>query len=168
MQVTHVSISVRAYPWQRQVVDGRAHNHAFIFCPEVEHTCKVSKKRGGKVSFRNIFAGIPKRSSLSHRCFQSWILKTVYLILLSVTRTTMKTSLRLCIISTRAFWVKWRCEQSVLDQWSFDRRVMRCNDGSPVLSLYEEKNTCHFLQKCLESALISIIKRHHHGKAVIS
>ncbi|XP_045115685.1 uricase-like [Portunus trituberculatus] len=46
-QVTNVSISVRAYPWQRQVVDGRAHNHAFIFCPEVEHTCKVAKKRGG-------------------------------------------------------------------------------------------------------------------------
>lgn len=46
-QVTEVSISVREYPWQRQVVDGRAHNHAFIFCPEVEHTCTVAKKKGG-------------------------------------------------------------------------------------------------------------------------
>lgn len=47
-QVIAASVSIRAYPWQRQVMDGRAHNHAFIFCPEVEHTCKVSRKRGGK------------------------------------------------------------------------------------------------------------------------
>lgn len=54
-QVTDVSISVREYPWQRQVVDGRAHNHAFIFCPEVEHTCAVAKKRGGKASLKSRF-----------------------------------------------------------------------------------------------------------------
>ena len=47
-QVTAVSICVREYPWQRQVMDGRAHNHAFILCPEVEHKCTVSTKRGGK------------------------------------------------------------------------------------------------------------------------
>lgn len=45
-QVTATSVAVREYPWQRQVIDGRAHNHAFVFCPEVEHTCTVSRKRG--------------------------------------------------------------------------------------------------------------------------
>ncbi|KAG0711665.1 Uricase [Chionoecetes opilio] len=46
LQVTATTVTIREYPWQRQVVDGRAHNHSFIFCPEVEHTCKVSRKRG--------------------------------------------------------------------------------------------------------------------------
>lgn len=47
-QVIATNVKVREYPWQRQVVDGRAHNHSFIFCPEVEHTCQVSRKRGGE------------------------------------------------------------------------------------------------------------------------
>ncbi|XP_042215490.1 uricase-like [Homarus americanus] len=44
--VQEVVITVDAYPWRRQVVEGRAHNHSFIYSPECLHTCKVDQKRG--------------------------------------------------------------------------------------------------------------------------
>ncbi|XP_069947052.1 uricase [Cherax quadricarinatus] len=44
--VNTVSVEVEEYPWRRLVVDGRAHNHAFILSPEYKHTCKVTQRRG--------------------------------------------------------------------------------------------------------------------------
>lgn len=44
--VTEVKIDVEKYPWRRFVVDGKAHNHAFLFSPEVTHMCTAIQKRG--------------------------------------------------------------------------------------------------------------------------
>lgn len=44
--VNKVKAGVEVSPWRRQVVDGRAHNHAFIYSPEYQHTCQVTQKRG--------------------------------------------------------------------------------------------------------------------------
>lgn len=44
--VAEVKIDVEKYPWRRMVVDGKAHNHAFLFSPEVTHMCTAIQKRG--------------------------------------------------------------------------------------------------------------------------
>ncbi|KAK4306085.1 hypothetical protein Pmani_022062 [Petrolisthes manimaculis] len=44
-QLTKAQVNVEEYPWQREVMDGRAHNHAFKFSPEYHHTCSVSQER---------------------------------------------------------------------------------------------------------------------------
>ncbi|XP_037795200.1 uricase-like [Penaeus monodon] len=46
--VTSVKVDVEEYPWRRLVTEGKAHNHAFLFSPEVLHTCSVSEDRGGQ------------------------------------------------------------------------------------------------------------------------
>ncbi|XP_037795199.1 uricase-like [Penaeus monodon] len=46
--VTSVKVDVEEYPWRRLVTEGKAHNHAFLFSPEVLHTCSVSQDRGGQ------------------------------------------------------------------------------------------------------------------------
>lgn len=45
--VVSVKVDVEEYPWRRLVTEGKAHNHAFLFSPEVLHTCSVSQDRGG-------------------------------------------------------------------------------------------------------------------------
>jgi len=47
--VIAVKIDVEEYPWRRTVVDGKAHNHSFVFSPEVTHTCTATQKRGEAV-----------------------------------------------------------------------------------------------------------------------
>lgn len=42
---TQAQVDVEEYPWQREVIDGRAHHHAFKFSPEYNHTCSVSQER---------------------------------------------------------------------------------------------------------------------------
>ncbi|KAK3869907.1 hypothetical protein Pcinc_024821 [Petrolisthes cinctipes] len=44
-QLTKAQVHVEEYPWQREVMDGRAHNHSFKFSPEYHHTCSVSQER---------------------------------------------------------------------------------------------------------------------------
>lgn len=46
--VNRVTIDVEEYPWRRQVMDGRAHNHAFVYSPEYHHTCRVVQRREEK------------------------------------------------------------------------------------------------------------------------
>ncbi|XP_042858623.1 uricase-like [Penaeus japonicus] len=46
--VTSVKVDVEEYPWRRLVTEGRLHNHAFLFSPEVLHTCSVTQARGGE------------------------------------------------------------------------------------------------------------------------
>ncbi|XP_068238021.1 uricase [Palaemon carinicauda] len=44
--VEKAKIDVDAYPWRRIVAEGKAHNHAFLFSPEIQHTCTASQIRG--------------------------------------------------------------------------------------------------------------------------
>ncbi|XP_064080351.1 uricase-like [Macrobrachium nipponense] len=44
--VEKAKIDVDAYPWRRIVSEGKAHNHAFLLSPEIQHTCTVSQRRG--------------------------------------------------------------------------------------------------------------------------
>ncbi|KAK7067329.1 hypothetical protein SK128_006363 [Halocaridina rubra] len=46
--VDRAKVDVETYPWRRIVMEGKAHNHAFLFSPEVQHTCTVTQYRGGK------------------------------------------------------------------------------------------------------------------------
>lgn len=46
--VEEVTVSVEEYPWERLQVDGRAHNHAFIFSPTAVRFCTVNVRRNGK------------------------------------------------------------------------------------------------------------------------
>lgn len=44
--VTTAKIDLEAYPWRRMVLEGKAHNHAFLLSPEYNHTCTVIQRRG--------------------------------------------------------------------------------------------------------------------------
>jgi urate oxidase len=46
--VVEASVHVEEYPWERLQVDGRDHNHAFIFSPRALRFCNVTHKRNGK------------------------------------------------------------------------------------------------------------------------
>lgn len=52
--VVSVKVDVEEYPWRRLVTEGKAHNHAFLFSPEVLHTCSVSQDRGGEAPLARV------------------------------------------------------------------------------------------------------------------
>jgi urate oxidase len=67
--VLKARVYIEQYPWQRMTVDGKPHNHAFVFSPVATRFCTVHLGRNGK--FRNIyfkdravipflFPGVPK------------------------------------------------------------------------------------------------------------
>ena len=51
--VLKARVYIEQYPWQRMTVDGKPHNHAFVFSPVATRVCTVHLGRTGK--FRNIF-----------------------------------------------------------------------------------------------------------------
>lgn len=49
--VLEVNVKVEVYPWERHVIDGKPHNHAFVFTPSAIRTAYVWQNRKGKYLF---------------------------------------------------------------------------------------------------------------------
>ena len=47
--VLKARVHIDKYPWKRMDVDGKAHNHAFVFDPQATRFCVVQLERGGRL-----------------------------------------------------------------------------------------------------------------------
>ena len=52
--MTSARVTVRVNPWERMVVDGKEHNHAFVMVPTLERFAEVC---GTQAEYASLFVG---------------------------------------------------------------------------------------------------------------